>query len=352
MHRLLNDDKGMVTFDTRHPQIERRIYTKSINIDSIFRNQSLHPLSTDFIWTLPSRITNVIEMRLAACEIPMSFYQFNKSNNTFKVTVFNFMNTDTNVLVASATNLITIPPGNYVVSDFMEAINAIFLNTGNGLQYLILTISNKSGKTTIRARDVNDPFTFGSTPFNSEDPSTYSPSFYFSIQFSETPPPPPPCPTPKAAAPVIDLTVLAGWMMGFRLANYIVTTTTVDITSTTGTTAFQCSLVSESFYGSSIPRYCFLEVNDYNKSCVSDQTISYQGSSSYIGGNILGRIPLSANYNCMLFETQRDFIMKQRDYFGKVNIERLHIRLVDRYGVPIDLNKNDMSVCIEFTIVY
>jgi hypothetical protein len=56
---------------------------------------------------------------------------------------------------------------------------------------------------------------------------------------------------------------------------------------------------------------------------------------------------LNTNYN-----SPSDMIFKQRDYFGPVKIEKLHLRLVDRFGETLDIQNNDYSVAIELTTTY
>jgi hypothetical protein len=47
-----------------------------------------------------------------------------------------------------------------------------------------------------------------------------------------------------------------------------------------------------------------------------------------------------------------DYIYKQRDYFGPVNIQKLHIRLLDNFGRPLPLNENDFSMTLEMEQIY
>ena len=54
----------------------------------------------------------------------------------------------------------------------------------------------------------------------------------------------------------------------------------------------------------------------------------------------------------ILFGNGSDLILKNREYFGPVNIEKLHIMLLDMYGKPYNLSNNDYSFALEFTILY
>ena len=54
----------------------------------------------------------------------------------------------------------------------------------------------------------------------------------------------------------------------------------------------------------------------------------------------------------VLFDDCTDKITKKRHYFGPVNIDKLHIKLMDEYGQPIDLLGMDYSFALEFQILY
>ena len=52
----------------------------------------------------------------------------------------------------------------------------------------------------------------------------------------------------------------------------------------------------------------------------------------------------------ILFDDNSDKITK-RQYFGPVNIDKLHITLIDEYGITMDLNYNDFSFALEFDVL-
>jgi len=47
-----------------------------------------------------------------------------------------------------------------------------------------------------------------------------------------------------------------------------------------------------------------------------------------------------------------DNIYKKREYFGPVNIERLHIKFIDKFGDYLDLKHCDYSLSLEFEQLY
>ena len=48
----------------------------------------------------------------------------------------------------------------------------------------------------------------------------------------------------------------------------------------------------------------------------------------------------------------RDRLNRTREYFGPVNIDRLHISLLDEYGRELELNNMDWSMTLVFEHLY
>ena len=77
--------------------------------------------------------------------------------------------------------------------------------------------------------------------------------------------------------------------------------------------------------------------------------LSYQNNfvktlnTGYLGKNIIARIPISTTFNVVTFNNASDGLFKTRDYFGPVRLEKLRIRLLDRFGQVISLNQNDFQ---------
>ena len=85
------------------------------------------------------------------------------------------------------------------------------------------------------------------------------------------------------------------------------------------------------------------------------QTILAMYSKSYIGDNILAVMPISINNvsdNSFFFDSGSLFLVKKRDYFGPVNLQRFKIELRNQYGELVDLNLADYSFSLEVEIGY
>jgi hypothetical protein len=149
----------------------------------------------------------------------------------------------------------------------------------------------------------------------------------------------------------------AGWAMGFYRDIYEVKTGVafqirLDPNATFEPVVYNLYVESESSYGSSVSQYFFLELDDYNRNFTTNTIIAETGGGTHLGNNIIARIPITAPALNINQSNPSDLIFKQRDYFGPVKIEKLHLHLVDRYGDTLDIQNNDYSVAIELTTTY
>lgn len=279
--------------------IAKNIMIKSLNIDTKFRENYYGTSSTDMHITLPTMYKNVLSVTLRAIELPNTFYSISRGldNNYFSIS--------TN---AVSNKVVTIPDGNYTKEQFVNFVNNVELPRLGLETELELLIDEVSQKTVIAAKSATSSFTdltlnFGVTSDGSEDTSN-------------------------------PIQLKLGWMLGFRNAKY------------TGSHSYASEGLSD-FKGT---RYVFLSVDDYNNN-VNDYFAS-AFTSSLLGKNILGRISLKKD----AFETNTmnngDMVNKTRNFFGPVDIQKLHIQLLDEYGRNINMNNMDYSFCLDFTCIY
>jgi hypothetical protein len=125
-----------------------------------------------------------------------------------------------------------------------------------------------------------------------------------------------------------------GWLMGYRKGFYADDTT----------------YTSESFVDLSGPKYLYLVVDDFNNS-VND---GFYGAfrTSILNKNILARISIQGNGTNIISQNNLSLITTPRQYFGPVDILKLHIQLLDEYGRILNLNYTDYSFCLTFQTIY
>ena len=265
--------------------IEKRLITKTICIDTFFRSNYKFTKSTDYTYTFPESINNVVSMQIKSVEMPYTWYNISAAqrNNSFTIT-------DTTTVTT-----ISLPDGNYSIDN------------------IIALISNQLSLLPDQTNISLIPYTYTVQISSDVD---------FSLNFTSAGP------------------VSLGWLLGFRESNY------------TGSATY----TSESTYLSK-NNYFFIDVDDFHNNHLTDAVISIirnQSTPSYIGNNIMARIPIpeSASFNTLILNTLSDCILKKRDYFGPVKLEKMNLRILNRFGEVIDLNKNDYSIVFEVTQLY
>jgi len=90
---------------------DKNVFTQVLNIDSRFRaNSGTNFQTTNFLFTLPRVIKNVVSLRISSLEIPNTYYTFSavRGNTSFGITY-----PSAKFSVSSVTLVCTIPDGNY-----------------------------------------------------------------------------------------------------------------------------------------------------------------------------------------------------------------------------------------------
>jgi len=318
----------------------------SVSIDSLFRQNYSSTNTSDFPFYLPTPIENVTSIKITAVEIPNFWYMFSSShrNNEFIITIYNYNIKNNNNIthIQSTIYPIIFPEGNYVNIDFVNFMNAYFLNIGGGLNYIVVEIDVNTGKTIFRARHKIDDSMMPS-PFDSTTPY-YSSDFYFTLDFR----------LPDLERPIYRN---MGWTLGYTKEFYLVlgeqsfSTYFIPNTLTNRVIIFNAYCKSEGSYGNSIYNYIFLDIEDGNKSFTSNEILSCLPDCYVKGNNIIARITVNTASNSINLTSAADAISKSREYYGPVTISILHIRLLDKFGEIIELNGNNYSFLIEFTTI-
>ena len=314
--------------------IEKRTITRVICLDTNYRENILTTNPSDVKWKLPYKIKNVVSMKLISLQMPIIYYMFSdtQKTNRFTIHLYNMMYKGASYYPDKIIEVV-IPEGNYLADIFITAMNNYFNNLKGGLEYLCIDLNYITGSIIFRTKDVNDSANkvLAYKPEN----DYYSPDFYFKVDFGTG----------------VDT---MGKMMGFSKPTYTVTGNdryTNNIALNTTPINYYCYLTGENMYGSNIMNYIFIDVDDYNNNYVTNSITSVI-KNSFLGNNILARITITSNSNSILDVNGYDKIYKQRDYFGPVDIEKLHIRILDKNGVLLDINKNNYSLAFEFTCLY
>jgi len=270
--------------------IDRTSITRLLCVDTTFRPNYATTKSTDFVYTCPENIKKVTSLKISAIELPNTWYFFSDSmlNNLFTVL-------DN---ITKITYVFKIPEGNYT-SDDMSDVTLIQVSPATpSLSTIKLRVDIITSKTTL----------------------TINVTGNYSVDFG---------------VPGLLLQQTAGWSLGFRKQTY----------------KSIRSCVSEGSYSSSFDNYFFIDVDDYQSNFVTDAVVSVtqglNGTPFYLGNTIMARVPITTNANSVMFNNGSDLLFKTREYFGPVKLEKLRIRLLNKFGHVIDMNHNDFSIAFE-----
>ena len=304
-HMLIVKKKGeyITTRPTSPPGIINPLYkskiVKSINIDTRFRENYYHTQSTDVHITLPIKYTNVIQISMAALELPKTYFAISHHLGNSNFTIEDEL----------GDHHITIPDGNYTAFEIAQACASVATKLGSGVTFAIDPITGR----TLVQHDETFRLRFDVNPEGVEEESE-------------------------------PIQLKLGWILGFRLAQYF----------------DNDEYVSEGVCDPSGPRYIFLVVDDFNNNV--NNYFSSAFASSLLSPNILARIdtsasditndPLQPSINIIHRSYVSTSLNTTRNYFGPIDIQKLHIQLLDEYGRILNLNNMDYSVVLRFDCLY
>lgn len=280
--------------------IKRITLCQNLNLNSCFRNNYYTSSSTDFQYLIPCEIKNVVSLRLASIEIPNAWYLFSskQGNNNFKIiTNNNGVTTKYNIIIAE---------GNYDYESLQLFLNTNYFyqsSLDNDLKYIKFSIDTYNFKTKFEV--VNCP------------PTNFSFSLLFCDESNE------------------NVMNTAGWILGFRLTNYL------DISNI---------IWSEGLFDGSGDRYIYFILNDYQYNNNSTNVVGFD--KSLMEENILAKIPMVNGKLSFIISENNNPLTKVRKYNGPINLKKIHVKVLDKYGNIIDLNNMDFSFTLELEILY
>lgn len=312
--------------------IQRRTVKRALNIDTRFRPNYHSTKSTDIQISLPYRFEKVIGLRIAAVEIPLTYYAISSDlgNNTFRVEWMEPNNT------APSEYCVTLPDGNYETSfsSTSDTSNTTIESTINAL-----LIAGPPGNAPLKLRYTVDR-TSGRSIFTQDNSATDA--IPFKISFTVDP-----------GGNDVENAVLPlylGWSLGFRAAAY---NRGINDAQSNPSTA----VISEGTCCIHGPQYAFIAIDDYNNSVNNYFISAYQESVS--SPNVVARLNLSQiQQNGQSYQmgqddgvsSQLDF--RSRSYFGPVDIQKMRITVLDEFGRVLNLNNMDWSMAIMFECMY
>ena len=297
--------------------LNNRVIIKCLTIDSRFRDNVPTTKSSDFIVQLPLKLSKVVSMQLSSIEFPISFYGISASygNNFLNISLDYIVPPDMTSIITE-NRIYTIPDGNYSSTDLINTLNNLlqsnddsndmFKNVGFSLNLNV----NGSGTGKVTVEIIS----------NIENIRNLRLSFSTDSDGD--------------ANVTTPLTSRFGSNLGFINSNY------------TGSLSYTSESVIEPFG----IRYFYLVIDDYNNSVNNHFVTAF--NRSILNPNTLARIAVRGSYFSVLTTNDLKVVTEPREYFGPVDIQRLHVRIFDEYGRLLDMNNTNFSFCLTFKLLY
>jgi hypothetical protein len=283
-------------------RLKKKTIVNTFAINTMFRDHSNGSISlpTDCLIILPYTIKDVVSMKLVSVELPQCIYLISKSAHSNSIIIREYVGSGYNEEV------IIIPDGNYSAAS---------------LATLMTTTINTIMSSGVRFNVSIDPNTYKTTISNNTN--------YFNIYI-------------KLDNMPYTASMGLGWILGYREKSYINKQT----------------YTSESIFNQSPTDYLFLEINDFNYS--NSSRLIGLFSESYLDKNIIAKIPYGNNSSTTIpinafptmFINKENLISSDRQYFGPIHLQKIAIRLLNRYGNVVDLNLQDFSFTLEMNVLY
>jgi hypothetical protein len=309
LSELINEIKSSKVFNVYNNDIgkgninpvKRITHLTNFHFNSCFRENYYNSNPTNFKYKIPTGgVKNVVSLKLSSIEIPNSWFLFSSiiKNNQFIVEI-------TYCNKCSVHNIV-IPDGNYDRDNLITFLNdKYFVNSNNELlKNIEISIDTYTNRTYFKLANC--------APDN----------FVFSLHFVE-----------KEQTNILET---FGWIMGFRLAKYLKINDVIQ---------------SEGLFDGGGDRYIFMCLNDYQYNYNENNVACFDNMS--INENILAKIPLlNGKFSLTMNENNYNPLVKIKRYNAPVNINKIEVKLLDKFGNIINLNNMDWSFSIEFEVLY
>jgi len=342
--------KGRVTIDanTAPPgylnPINVRTITQAISIDTRFRPNYYNTKSTNFDIVLPAIQKNVISMRVSTIDLPLTYYAVSQSQGNATCLIIQYSTPPPTTTTPCW--VLNLPDGNYEQSwshnSQAEAIEtgmnqAILAAQPGTLDVVTGVVTLGGGGTPLTATDLtyNLDHTSGRSIFAKGTSTVLAGGFIIRFNVANN----------GSLNMDTSIQLRLGWQLGFRSAEYVCQPPMSPL-----------ACVSEGICLVTGPRYGFLAIDDHQKNTGPAYIVAY--GSSILQNNIITRINLAAlQADVGIYQSSSDpglttQLNRTREYFGPVDIQRLHISLYDEFGRIIDLNNMDWSFSLAFEILY
>jgi|Laugrespbdmm15sd_2_1035082.scaffolds.fasta_scaffold24181_2 hypothetical protein len=279
--------------------VSKTVKERIISIDTKFRKDIVYGQNADAEFTVNfgEKITEVRSMSVDSIDIPITFFNINTSNNKFYIN----------------TSLITLTPGFYTnTTAVVTEMNSKMISAGFSAADISFSVVSLNQTSIFRTNTVTYDISFVSPLGN----TTCSPQGSQSLGSTES-----------------NKTNL-GWLLGFRKNSY-------RISSSKKTAVSECSIILKN------PRHLFLAINEFSSTNVNSFLTPFENVN--LNKNIIARISVpDYGFGTTIAASHGNgyLVSEVRKYLEKVNIQRMHIHLLDDAGNLVNLNGSDFAFCL------
>ena len=278
--------KGWVDNTTTAVLYPTDVKTHVLNIDSRFRDHSQSVSSTDFMIKLPRTYKNVIGVRLSSIEIPNTWYTFTCARGNTAIKVNNIVS--------------YISDGNYTPTQLASNVQST-VQTAAGNANTAVAFSSVTGKITSSNATNGLSLEFGTAPSCGDCLS--------------------------AASSLIPYNGGLGYQLGFTGTSY------------GGNSTFTGEYIVDTMRDT----YVLLQLPELE---MLMDSFTYGNTSI----KAFAKIIIDQDKYILIYDNGANTVSKQIQFPQPVNMSTFRVRLVDAYGLPIDLMA-DFSITLEISEV-
>jgi len=284
--------------------VHKETKKKYLNIDTRFREDYSYSQTANYVINLPEKITEVKSMYITNIEIPDVLYNLSSTQNNNSFVLTQTTNATPPVITKK---IITVPSNKYAkITDLHNQLNYQFTQLTPPITDISFSYDvsiNKTKLGTLRS----------SNKYNLNFAVDASGNFDRSLLNSKM-----------------------GWILGFR---------DISLNISPDSNIFAPALPD--IFG---PKYLYLAIDEFSNG--NQRSFVSSLPRSLINKNIIARISVSTllfGFNNLISANRADgsMVSDKRVYSGKIDLQKLHVQILDEYGNPVSLNGLDFSFCVE-----
>jgi len=318
--------------------------TKTLCINTLFRKNYYGQNSTDFIIDLPETLKNVTSLTLTNTDIPNTIYTFSSVTGTNEFTIETY-DISGGIQNNEKKHIIRIKNGNYTPEELVDYLNKYVFSpkpdANNRELRRVGCIYDKINKKISFFRDIRslaDGNNGGLRDGYDYDDTVRvgNKKYYFNIDWR------------LSSDENRSIQLNMGWVLGYRKQYYDFDTDyiAVDKVFYDNIEGFGAEACYQNNHGD---RYIFLSLDDFNKNFAKSLISPFENS---IINDINIFAKMNNYYNSFNYTNGDVDYQFKRSYFGPVDLMKLRIKLLDKFGRTIDLNNSDYSFTIRVEQLY